>query len=307
VNPIIREPEATMTTRSGPMSETGPERGRFLTALTRGPLVLDAALGTRLLARGLDLRSDDPCLWNLTHPSEVLDIHERDVSAGAQALFSNTFGANRLWLAKYGRADAVDAINRRAVALARKAIGREGFVIGDIGPTAAEEPGAAAEQAAALLDAGVDALVFETYRAEPLLRVLRELRAAIGAPVPILASLWQWPEPPVTTARRLLDLGVAAVGINCQPGIDAAIALARRLDRAVSCPILVKPSASGDGAPDASSTPSAFAEAVPRLLGCNVRLLGGCCGTTEAHVSALARACSSYPRQKCTERIGVGP
>jgi methionine synthase I (cobalamin-dependent) len=123
-------------------------------------------------------------------------------------------------------------------------------------------------------------------------------------PVPILACLWQWPDPPLETARRLLDLGVAAVGINCQPGLGAAIALARRLDRAVSCPILVKPSASGDESPDA--TPSAFAAAVPRLLEWNVRLLGGCCGTTEAHVSALASACSPYQQQNRTEPIGVG-
>ena len=307
MNYTTREPERPAPAWAGPMSETGRVPGRFLAALNRGPLVLDAALGTRLLARGLDLRSDDPSLWNLTHPAEVLDIHERDVSAGSQALFSNTFGANRLWLANYGRADAVDEINRRAVALARRAIGPDGFVIGDIGPTAAERAGAAAEQAAVLVDSGVDALVFETYRAGPLLSVLREIRMAIGAPVPILASLWEWPEPPLATARRLLDLGVTAVGINCQPGIDAAIALARRLDGAVSCPILIKPSASGDGAPDASSTPSAFAAAVPRLLEWNVRLLGGCCGTTEAHVSALARACSSYQHQDRTDRTGVGP
>ena len=107
-----------------------------------------------MVARGLDLRSDDPSLWNLTHPDEVLDLHVRDVSAGSQALFSNTFGANRLWLARYGQAGATEEINRQAVALARKAIGPDGFVVGDIGPSAAEEPGAAAEQASVLLDAG---------------------------------------------------------------------------------------------------------------------------------------------------------
>ncbi|MGP0067191.1 MAG: homocysteine S-methyltransferase family protein [Isosphaeraceae bacterium] len=275
--------------------------------MNRGPLVLDAAMGTRLLARGLDLRADDPSLWNLTHPGEVLDIHERDVSAGSQALFTNTFGANRSWLARYGRSDAVEEINRRAVALARRAIGPNGLVIGDIGPTAAERTGAAAEQASVLLDAGVDALVFETFRAEPLLRAIREVRASVDESVPILASLWEWPVPPLATARRLVDLGVTAVGINCQPGVDAAIALVRRLDRGISCPILVKPSVSMDGAPDANSSPAAFAEAVPRLLEWNVRLFGGCCCTTEAHVSALARACSSYLHQDRDERIGVGP
>ncbi len=281
-----------MTTSRGPGSERLPVAGRFLAALDRGPIVLDAATGTRLLARGLDLRSDDPSLWNLTHPAEVLDLHVRDVTAGSRAVFSNTFGANRFWLARFGRTDAVADINRRAIALARTAVGAIGFVVGDIGPSAAEQAGAAAEQAAVLLDAGVDAIVFETYRAGPLIRAIGEVRAAIDVPVPILASLWDWPDPPAETARRLLDLGVAAVGINCQPGIEPAIALARRLDRAVPCPLLIKPSGSDEDGPDASSTPSAFAGAVPRLLACNVRLLGGCCGTTEAHISALAGACS---------------
>ncbi len=96
---------------------SGRRPGRLVAAWNRGPLVLDAAMGTRLCARGLDLRSDDPCLWNLTHPAEVLDLHERDVSAGSQVVFTNTFGANRFWLANYDRADAVATINRRAVAL----------------------------------------------------------------------------------------------------------------------------------------------------------------------------------------------
>ena len=87
-------------------------------------------MGTRLVRRGLDLRSDDPCLWNLTHPADVLDLHERDVSAGSQVLFTNTFGANRFWLENFGRADALEAINRRAVALARRAMGPDGFVVG---------------------------------------------------------------------------------------------------------------------------------------------------------------------------------
>src|SRR5436309_3398152 len=94
---------------------------RLLAAVQQGPLILDAAMGTRLCARGLDLRSDDPSLWNLTHPTEVLALHRRDVSAGSQVLFTNTFGANRSWLANYGRSDAVEALNRRAVELARQA------------------------------------------------------------------------------------------------------------------------------------------------------------------------------------------
>ncbi len=155
-----------------------------------------------------------------------------------------------------------------------------------------------------MIDSGVDALVFETYRAEPLFEVLREVQTALGAPVPILVSLWQWPEPAEATAQQLLERGVAAIGINCQP-LDMAIALARHLDRVVSCPLLVKPSAAGLG--DPSSAPAAFAAAVPRLVEWNVRLIGGCCGTTEAHVAALAGVCSLDQKLNRTEPTGARP
>src|SRR3954470_1098837 len=104
--------------------------GRFRAALARGPLLLDAALGTRLIARGLDPARDDPALWNLDRPDDVLDLHRRDVAAGADALLTNTFGATRLTLARLGRSDAVVEINRRAVALARQAAGPDRFVLG---------------------------------------------------------------------------------------------------------------------------------------------------------------------------------
>ena len=79
------------------------ERPGLADAVARGPVVLDAALGTRLLALGLDLATDDPALWNLSHPESVADLHRRDVGAGADALLTNTFGANRPRLARLGR------------------------------------------------------------------------------------------------------------------------------------------------------------------------------------------------------------
>src|SRR5215207_7751714 len=128
-----------------------PPRGdRLLSAMARGLLVLDAAMGTRLIARGLDLSGDDPALWNLSHPEVVRELHTRDVAAGSDAVVTNTFGANRHWLARYGRAEEVAAINRRAVGLAREAAGPGRFVLGSIGPTTSEAPGAAREQAEAL-------------------------------------------------------------------------------------------------------------------------------------------------------------
>ncbi len=290
---------------------------RFLAAIDDGPLILDAAMGTRLCARGLDLQSDDPSLWNGTHPDEVLHVHRRDVAAGSQVLFTNTFGANAAWLGNHrfggmnlGPSQAVEGINRRAVDLARQAAGPERFVVGSIGPTAAEQVGAAYEQAAVLVDAGVDALVFETYRAAPAERVLREVRAFRGSCTPLIVSLWQWPEPLESTARRLLDLGAAVLGMNCQHGMEAARSFAERLARFVPCPLLVKPSASGlvrGGSGSGSSSPAAFAAAVPRLLERNVRLLGGCCGTTEAQIAALAAACRPHLRCTHAELAGATP
>jgi methionine synthase I (cobalamin-dependent) len=271
---------------------------RFLAALDRGPLVVDAGMGTRLCARGLDLRRGDPCLWNLDGPEEVLDIHRRDAAAGGRVFFTNTFGANRAWLTRYGRRGDMEPINRAGVGLARLAAGPSGFVAGDIGPSTGDDPGAAGEQAAVLLDSGVDALVFETFRIETALAALREARLQIGTlPIPLIASLWQWPEDAEDAARRLLDAGAAVIGLNCRPAIGAAASLARRLAAAVACPLLVKPGIDASD-PECDSTPAAFTAAVPVLVEHNVRLIGGCCGTTEAHVAALASACDRY---RCPE------
>jgi methionine synthase I (cobalamin-dependent) len=265
-----------------------------MAALARGPLIMDAAMGTRLCRMGLDLSTCDPCLWNLTHPDRVLDLHQRDVHAGSGALLTNTFGANRAWLGRYGQQGAAERINHAAVSLARQAAGSQGFVFGDIGPSAAGQPGAAGEQAAVLIEAGVDALCLETFRDPQVESVLLELRRSVGAPVPLLVSLWEWPRPMDDAARRLLDLGAAVLGINCSPGMRRALDISRGLAQITGCPLLVKPGANGGKRPDASFSPKSFAAAVPHLIEHNVRLLGGCCGTTHAHVRALAAACAPF-------------
>lgn len=252
--------------------------------MARGPILLDAAMGTRLVARGLDLASDDPCRWVIEHPGEVLEIHRRDVEAGSKALLTNTFGANRVWLARFGKANEVRSINQQAVDLARLAAGSDRFVIGSIGPTATDHPEALREQAEALFEAGADALMLETHtldQAEAALRRLRDL------PVPILASLFDWPDPIERAAELLIDLGASAIGANCQLGMASALATARRLRGVCDHPLLIKPSSGLPGSPP--EPPEAFEAAVPELVALGVRLIGGCCGTTEAHVAALKR------------------
>ena len=259
---------------------------RFRAARARDVLRLDAAIGTRLIARGLDPSGDDPSLWNRHHPDEVARLHERDVAAGSDAVLTNTFGANRAWLARFGEGDAVAALNRQAVAIARRAAGPDRFVLGSIGPTALEIPGALMEQAGALAEAGVEAIVLDTCVVELAERALGELAGRLR--VPLLVSLFVWPEPLAEHARRLIDLGAEAIGSNCQRGMDEAVRLAERLREVTSLPLIVKPGAGLPG--EQGFPPGSFAAAVPRLRALGPVLVGGCCGTTEAHLAALRAA-----------------
>src|SRR5439155_1120953 len=145
----------------------------LLEALLHRALVCDGAMGTQLMLAGLEQGGCGE-LWNVTHPDRVLAIQRRYVEAGADCLITNTFGGSRIMLARHGHADDLRAINQAGVRIAREAFGdREGYVLGDIGPMGAilEPYGelshadgrrALEEQALALVEAGVDAIIIET-------------------------------------------------------------------------------------------------------------------------------------------------
>ncbi len=250
------------------------------------PLLLDAAMGTRLIAQGLDLNEDDPCRWNLSHPEAVLQVHARDVAAGSQAILTNTFGANRVWLARYGEEGLTEKINRRAVELARQAAGVDGLVVGSIGPTASEQPGSYREQADALLEAGASALLFETHRIDQACVALAEIRR--GTSLPLLVSLYTWPDSLQEPLEELEQLGADALGTNCEFGMDLALATATKLRSRTSLPLVVKPARSREG--DDQGDLEAFSRCAASLCELGPVLVGGCCGTTEAHVAALRAA-----------------
>ena len=256
------------------------------TARPRRPLVFDAAKGTRLIARGLDLAADDPCLWNARHPEVVLDLHRSDVWAGADVIVTNTFGANRRWLARFGRDDAAD-LNRRGFALAREAAGPTRRVFGSVGPTAAGDPSALLGQVDALCDAGVEGILFETFTGPQAMNALQTLQGRVLPPV--IMSLFDWPDPAAETLRRLEDLGVWAVGVNCLAGTSAVLRVLQRLTRGTSLPVYAAPSAGLPG--DVLESPASFGRAAPALFAAGARMIGGCCGTAEAHVAAVASAC----------------
>src|SRR5512141_2026574 len=136
-------------------------------------LLGDGAMGTQLMLAGLEQGNCGEA-WNLTHPERVLAIQRQYVEAGSDCLITNTFGGSRIMLNRHSNADKVADINRAGVAIAREALGdREGYVLGDIGPfgglmepygdfTESQVREAFAEQARALVDAGVDAVIIET-------------------------------------------------------------------------------------------------------------------------------------------------
>src|SRR5512140_1697782 len=149
-------------------------------------LVCDGAMGTQLMLAGLEQGSCGEA-WNLTHPERVLAIQRRYAQAGSDCILTNTFGGSRIMLNRHSHAGKVEAINRAAVEIARQAFqGRDGFVIGDIGPfgglmepygdfTEPEVREAFEEQASALVAAGADAVIVETQTS------LEELALAIAA------------------------------------------------------------------------------------------------------------------------------
>jgi 5-methyltetrahydrofolate--homocysteine methyltransferase len=275
------------------------ERVTLLAHLALRPLVMDAAMGTRLIEDGLDPRHDDPAIWNRTHPDTVSSHHARDVAAGADVLVTNTFGANAMWLERFGRGNDAVALNRTAVALARGAAGPRRFVLGAVGPTAADE--ALMEQVAALTDAGVDGLLFETQTADRALQSVRLI--APNVQVPMLVSFVSWPDSPSEQAKALEDQGVSVLGANCQKTQSATLALIEALAGATALPLLAKPSAGLPAGPRA--TPEQLAAIVPAFLALGVRLLGGCCGTSHAHVAAIRAAC--YDRRDASLRPPPDP
>ena len=247
--------------------------------------MLDAAMGTRLIAAGLDLATDDPCLWILSHPDLVRRIHAQDVAAGAGAVFTNTFGANRIWLDRFGKAGDAIAINCRAVAIARQAIGPDRFVIGSIGPTATQDQATLCDQAETLLEAGADALVLETLRFDQAITALDSLRSIR---VPVLVGLFAWPDPIATTARRLADSGASILGANCFTDLAFAHHFLDEFAPLGNLIPWLKPSNGLPGSPPLNL--DEFARLASRMANLPTGLLGGCCGTTASHLQVIRAA-----------------
>lgn len=291
---------------------------KLLDAIRERPLLGDGAMGTQLMLAGLEQGNCGEA-WNLTHPERVLAIQRRYVEAGSDCLLTNTFGGSRIMLNRHSHADDVAAVNTAGVALARQAFaGREGYVIGDIGPFGGlMEPygefsetqvlDAFREQANALVHAGADAIIIETQTSlEELglgLSAAREAGAAciIGSmayDVTLDGSTFRtmMGVDPERAAEFMQEQGADIVALNCGTGMDmerARTAVARYV-RVTDLPIMVQPNAGQPKLVDMrvvyDETPDQMVAGVVPLLEAGARIIGGCCGSTPDHIRAFRQA-----------------
>jgi methionine synthase I (cobalamin-dependent)/5,10-methylenetetrahydrofolate reductase len=287
-------------------------------------LVCDGAMGTMLHTAGVPLDRSLPEL-NLSRPALVRDLHAAYVSAGARILQTNTFGANRLRLAAVGLEDSVSEINIAGARLAREAAQRAGhpiLVAGSVGPAvsapavrrvpAGVRAETLREQIAALCD-WVDLLILETFG--DLESLVQAVEVAVSeSDLPVVAQLTFGDdgrtlrgEDPAQAAAALSELRVAALGANCTVGPAVLVGVVDELARATDLPVSVAPNA---GLPQRlgsqvryARNAAYFAQAAQQFVAAGATLVGGCCGTTPAHVRAISRAIAALPPAQRTPTV----
>lgn len=272
--------------------------------------LFDGAMGTRLQQCGLK-NGECPEEYNVTHPAVVQQIHREYVEAGSDIILTNTFGANRIKLSHYKLADRVKEICEAAVRNARAAGNEKTKVAGDMGPTGQfikplgnlsfdEVYNVYYEQAKALDGAGVDYLIIET------IIDIQEMRAALlaakaASKKPVICQL-SFSEDgrtitgtdPTTGAILLEAMGADVVGANCSLGPAQLLPIAREMAAATNLPITIQPNAGMpeliDGETVFPLSPTDLASYMQDLVDAGVTYIGGCCGTTAAHIAAMWEA-----------------
>ncbi len=300
----------------------------FLSMLAEGRAVLfDGAMGSMIYDKGVYINQCFDNL-NLTQPRMIESIHAEYAKAGCDVLETNTFGANRINLAKYALADKIRDINIAGARIARAA-GPGLLVAGSIGPlsTNVEPLGAVSrpdaehayrEQAEALIEGGVDLLILETFGQ------MEMIEAAAGAvltekKLPVIFQLAVNEEGRTdygTTMERavayLNGTGVDVIGLNCTVGPAPMLDLLKKLTRLTDRPISVQPNAGYPrhvgGRNIYMTTPEYLSEYAAQFLGNGANIIGGCCGTTPRHIRAMKQAIKSrFPEKREAATVTAAP
>ncbi|MCX6038222.1 MAG: homocysteine S-methyltransferase family protein, partial [Chloroflexi bacterium] len=292
---------------------------KFFDALAKGTLLADGAMGTMLNARGI---SFEKCFdeLNLTNPAVVAEVHREYIEAGAQIILTNTFSANRFKLKKHGLADKLEEINRAGVELAKRVAAasfKDVLIAGDVGPLGVrlapfgrvqpEQARAAfAEQISALCSAGADLIVIETmndlYEAREAVHAAKD---ACTRPVVVSATFTRddrtiLGDSPEKAARVLTESGANVIGVNCSGGPTQLLRILKLMRQAApQMKFWVKPNA---GWPEQVSgrimypaDPEYFGDYALSFRAAGASIVGGCCGTTPAHIASMRKALDAAP------------
>ncbi|RXZ77027.1 bifunctional homocysteine S-methyltransferase/methylenetetrahydrofolate reductase [Paenibacillaceae bacterium] len=281
----------------------------------------DGAMGTYLYQKGFPVGISYE-EFNTLRPEVIESVHRSYYEAGARVIETNTFSANREKLSKYGLENDVELINRAGVRIARSAVGSDAYVVGAVGSIRAgrrlniqnvqlEET--FRQQIEILLDEGVDGILLETfYDLEELLIALRTVRNESDTPLICQLAV----EDVGRTLDgfslkeafdRLQEAGADVVGLNCRSGPNGIMRAFDTIDGVVQLPFSVFPNA---GIPDYvdgkymyTATPEYFGDTARQFADRGARLVGGCCGTTPAHIAAIAASLRSYRPQAAAPAV----
>ncbi len=292
--------------------------------MSEGLFLLDGAMGTQLIARGIEAGVCNDYL-NIESTDIVFDVHRAYLEAGSDAVITNTFGANKYALARHGLAEEVAGINTAGAEIARRAAGDEKYVLGDIGPSGDfleplgslkpdECKDAFGRQAKALLGGGVDGFIIETMTALDEIEIAIEAVKSVSGSLPVFASMsfdkagddfkTMMGVDVDSGVSKMVSLGVDAVGFNCGTlELDEYVKLAEKFVstvKALSQDVLVfaEPNAGKPELVDDKAvyrvSPEDFAAAAEKIRAAGMSIIGGCCGTGPEHIEAVAKEMKKY-------------
>jgi len=285
-------------------------------------VLFDGAIGTELYNKGVFINSCYDEL-NLSRAKLIKEIHEDYVAAGADVLETNTFGANRLKLQKFGLEDKVYDINFKGAQLAREAAGVDVYVAGAIGPlnlrlepwgplSENEAKEIFVEQAKALIDGGIDLFILETFSD---LHLIQQAIIALkeNFDLPIMAQMTigndgnsLFGTPPDLFASKMSQWGADIVGINCSVGPKPMLDALEKISEVVDVPISIMPNAGTpvnvEGRNIYLSTADYFSEYTRRFIHAGATIVGGCCGTNPTFIREMRKSIQSIQPRKIVQK-----
>jgi 5-methyltetrahydrofolate--homocysteine methyltransferase len=287
-----------------------------------GYVITDGAMGTVLFSSGLD-QGDPPELWNVDYPDRVAAVHQAYYDAGAQVMLTNTFGGNRYRLMLHNAQDRVAEVNQAAAAILREVVSKndnQAVVAGDIGPSGQvltpygelsfqEAKEGFAQQAEALISAGVDVIWIETMSDLEEVRAAIEGARQVSADIPVVTTMTfdthghtMMGVSPEQALETLTPLGPLALGGNCGNGPEEIIEVIQKMHAVDPNMTLVAKANAGipelvKGKPVYRASPAAMADYAVNSYQAGARIIGACCGSTPDHVKAISQALAAHTQR----------